>query len=62
MKVYVSETKNPLEQVVLSIKDSINCKSHNKEILLVERKKDFLGNIHQIAFRDPVFILSKKKL
>ena len=59
LKVYDSETKSPLENVVLTIRDSVKGKSNNSGRLLVERKKDFLGNNHQIALRDSVFVLSK---
>ena len=59
LKVYDSETKKPLEDVVLTIKDSTNGTSNTSGRIVVERKKDYLGNNHQIALRDSVFVLSK---
>ena len=59
LKVYDSETKKPLEDVVLTIKDSTKGTSNTSGRIVVERKKDYLGNNHQIALRDSVFVLSK---
>ena len=51
LKVYDSETKKPLEDVVLTIKDSTKGTSNTSGRIVVERKKDYLGNNHQIALR-----------
>lgn len=59
LNVYDFETKKPLENVVLTIKNSIESKSNKNGRLIVERKKDFLGNNHQIALIDSIFILNK---
>ena len=59
LKIYDFETKQPLKDVVLTIKDSIESKSNNTGRLIVERKKDYLGNNHQITLIDSIFVLSK---